>query len=43
MANCRCHDNRMDKGSWNEHWMGCPVGPQYTQCSNIENAGCEAA
>jgi dipeptidyl aminopeptidase/acylaminoacyl peptidase len=28
----------MDKASWNEQWMGYPVGPQYAECSNIENA-----
>jgi dipeptidyl aminopeptidase/acylaminoacyl peptidase len=38
VANCGCHDNRMDKASWNEQWMGYPVGPQYSQCSNIDNA-----
>ncbi|HEY6226668.1 MAG TPA: S9 family peptidase, partial [Verrucomicrobiae bacterium] len=38
VANCGCHDNRMDKASWNEQWMGYPVGPQYVECSNIENA-----
>jgi dipeptidyl aminopeptidase/acylaminoacyl peptidase len=37
-ANSGCHDNRMDKASWNEQWMGYPVGPQYAECSNIENA-----
>jgi dipeptidyl aminopeptidase/acylaminoacyl peptidase len=37
-ATCGCHDNRMDKASWNEQWMGYPVGPQYAECSNIENA-----
>jgi dipeptidyl aminopeptidase/acylaminoacyl peptidase len=35
---CGCHDNRMDKASWNEQWMGYPVGPQYAACSNITNA-----
>jgi dipeptidyl aminopeptidase/acylaminoacyl peptidase len=35
---CGCHDNRMDKASWNEQWMGYPVGPQYSECSNIDNA-----
>ena len=35
---CGCHDNRMDKASWNEQWMGYPVGPQYVASSNIENA-----
>ncbi len=38
VASCGCHDNRMDKASWNEQWMGYPVGPCYTECSNIENA-----
>jgi dipeptidyl aminopeptidase/acylaminoacyl peptidase len=38
VAGCGCHDNRMDKASWNEQWMGYPVGPQYAECSNIENA-----
>lgn len=37
-AACGCHDNRMDKASWNEQWMGYPVGPQYAECSNIDNA-----
>jgi Dipeptidyl aminopeptidases/acylaminoacyl-peptidases len=37
-ANCGCHDNRMDKASWNEQWMGYPVGRQYAESSNIENA-----
>jgi len=46
-ANCGCHDNRMDKASWNEQWMGyLPVekiyekSPDnwYARCSNIENA-----
>jgi dipeptidyl aminopeptidase/acylaminoacyl peptidase len=39
VANCGCHDNRIDKASWNEQWMGYPVGPQYSECSNIDNAG----
>ena len=39
VANSGCHDNRMDKASWNEQWMGYPVGPQYADCSNIEHAG----
>jgi dipeptidyl aminopeptidase/acylaminoacyl peptidase len=38
VANCGCHDNRMDKISWNEQWMGYPIGPQYSACSNIDNA-----
>jgi dipeptidyl aminopeptidase/acylaminoacyl peptidase len=38
VANSGCHDNRMDKMSWNEQWMGYPVGPQYAASSNIDNA-----
>ena len=38
VSGCGCHDNRMDKASWNEQWMGYPVGPQYAECSNIDNA-----
>ncbi len=38
IANCGCHDNRMDKSSWNEQWMGYPIGPQYSASSNIDNA-----
>jgi dipeptidyl aminopeptidase/acylaminoacyl peptidase len=36
---CGCHDNRMDKSSWNEQWMGYPVGPHYAANSNITHAG----
>lgn len=35
---CGCHDNRMDKIWWNELWMGYPVGDQYKESSNVENA-----
>ena len=38
VAACGCHDNRMDKASWNEQWMGYPVGPQYAASSNVDNA-----
>jgi dipeptidyl aminopeptidase/acylaminoacyl peptidase len=38
VAACGCHDNRMDKASWNEQWMGYPVGPHYSECSNVDNA-----
>ncbi len=38
VAGCGCHDNRMDKASWNEQWMGYPVGSHYAECSNIDNA-----
>ncbi len=33
-----CHDNRMDKIWWNEQWMGYPIGPQYAESSNVDNA-----
>lgn len=38
MGSCGCHDNRMDKASWNEQWMGYPVGDHYSASSNIDNA-----
>lgn len=38
VAACGCHDNRMDKASWNEQWMGYPVGPHYAASSNVEHA-----
>ena len=47
VASCGCHDNRMDKASWNEQWMGY-MPPEklwskdsdnwYSQSSNIDNA-----
>jgi dipeptidyl aminopeptidase/acylaminoacyl peptidase len=33
------HDHRLDKLSWNEQWMGYPVGDYYNQQSNVTNAG----
>ncbi|MDB5308486.1 MAG: peptidase [Gemmataceae bacterium] len=38
VADCGCHDNRMDKIWWNEQWMGWPVGPHYAAQSNVTNA-----
>ncbi|MBM3762185.1 MAG: S9 family peptidase [Acidobacteria bacterium] len=38
VSSAGCHDNRMDKISWNEQWMGWPVGPEYTASSNVEHA-----
>lgn len=38
VADCGCHDNRMDKIWWNELWMSWPVGPEYEACSNVVNA-----
>ncbi len=35
VADCGCHDNRMDKIWWNEQWMGFPVGPEYEANSNV--------
>jgi dipeptidyl aminopeptidase/acylaminoacyl peptidase len=33
-----CHDNRMDKIWWNEQWMGWPIGAEYAESSNVDNA-----
>lgn len=33
-----CHDNRMDKISWNEQWMSYPIGPHYAASSNVDHA-----
>ena len=38
MADCGCHDNRMDKIWWNEQWMGYPIGPHYEAQSNVAQA-----
>jgi dipeptidyl aminopeptidase/acylaminoacyl peptidase len=47
VANSGCHDNRLDKASWNEQWMGYMPPDKiwskdadnwYSQCSNIDNA-----
>lgn len=38
VADCGCHDNRMDKVWWNELWMGYPVGPEYEESSNVTHA-----
>jgi dipeptidyl aminopeptidase/acylaminoacyl peptidase len=37
VAACGCHDNRLDKASWNEQWMGL-MGPHYEKQSNVTNA-----
>lgn len=47
VASCGCHDNRLDKASWNEQWMGY-MPPEkiweadaenwYSRSSNIDNA-----
>ncbi|WP_170867990.1 S9 family peptidase, partial [Xanthomonas graminis] len=33
-----CYDNRMDKISWNEQWMGWPVDASYAAASGVDNA-----
>lgn len=38
VADCGCHDNRMDKIWWNEQWMGWPVDESYAASSNVEDA-----
>jgi len=38
VADCGCHDNRMDKIWWNEQWLGWPVDESYRRSSNAEDA-----
>ncbi len=38
VADCGCHDNRMDKIWWNEAWMGWPVDESYAENSNATHA-----
>ncbi len=38
VADCGCHDNRMDKIWWNEAWMGWPVDESYERNSNTTHA-----
>ncbi|MBA2117467.1 prolyl oligopeptidase family serine peptidase [Bremerella alba] len=38
VADCGCHDNRMDKIWWNEQWMGWPIDDSYAQNSNVTHA-----
>ena len=38
VADCGCHDNRMDKIWWNEQWMGWPIGNHYQEQSNVTQA-----
>ncbi len=38
VADCGCHDNRMDKLWWNEQWLGWPVDAAYARSSNVEDA-----
>jgi dipeptidyl aminopeptidase/acylaminoacyl peptidase len=39
VADCGCHDNRMDKIWWNELYMSWPIGPHYEAASNVVHAG----
>jgi dipeptidyl aminopeptidase/acylaminoacyl peptidase len=34
VSSAGCHDNRMDKATWNEQWMGWPVDKHYEEQSN---------
>ena len=38
VADCGCHDNRMDKIWWNEAWMGWPISSHYEDNSNVTHA-----
>jgi dipeptidyl aminopeptidase/acylaminoacyl peptidase len=38
VADCGCHDNRMDKLWWNEQWLGWPVDDSYVRASNVADA-----
>ena len=39
VADCGCHDNRMDKVWWNEQWLGkLEPGDHYARNSNTEHA-----
>ncbi|MCJ2186651.1 S9 family peptidase [Novosphingobium beihaiensis] len=33
-----CYDNRMDKISWNEQWLGWPVDASYAAASGVDHA-----
>jgi dipeptidyl-peptidase-4 len=34
VSSAGCHDNRMDKATWNEQWMGWPIDKNYEEVSN---------
>lgn len=38
VAYAGCYDNRMDKISWNEQWLGWPVDASYAAASGVEHA-----
>jgi dipeptidyl aminopeptidase/acylaminoacyl peptidase len=39
VAYAGCYDNRMDKISWNEQWLGWPVDESYAAASGVDHAG----
>jgi dipeptidyl aminopeptidase/acylaminoacyl peptidase len=39
VAYAGCYDNRMDKISWNEQWLGWPVDASYAAASGVDHAG----
>ncbi|MGF7155502.1 S9 family peptidase [Novosphingobium gossypii] len=39
VAMAGCYDNRMDKISWNEQWLGWPVDASYAAASGVDHAG----
>jgi hypothetical protein len=38
VAYAGCYDNRVDKISWNEEWMGWPLDQSYAASSGVDNA-----
>ena len=38
VAYAGCYDNRMDKISWNEQWLGWPVDESYSAASGVDHA-----
>jgi len=38
VAYAGCYDNRMDKISWNEQWLGWPVDASYAAASGVDHA-----
>lgn len=38
VAYAGCYDNRMDKISWNEQWLGWPVDASYSAASGVDHA-----
>ncbi|WP_294391674.1 S9 family peptidase [uncultured Sphingomonas sp.] len=38
VAYAGCYDNRMDKISWNEQWLGWPVDQGYAAASGVDHA-----